>query len=217
MLSNLPADRRVALKTRHRQAIVAAAAELMNERAGTDFTVEQLAERADVSRRTVFNHFSSVDDVVTEACGNVLSSVIESLAVVPAGDCGEATMMEEMAAAFRSADLVGPMAYLTRVLGCPEQEPSPRQALMTLRVFTEASDRLLAEMLARRPEADKLAVHLLVGSLAGGVGVLYHHWAAETGAVDTPESRRVWTRLLERLIAAVRDGHGNESPPQPLH
>ncbi|MDK1360719.1 TetR/AcrR family transcriptional regulator [Arthrobacter sp. zg-Y1219] len=210
MLTSNPADRRTALKSRHRQAIVDAAATLMSERAGTDFTVDELAARADVSRRTVFNHFASVDDVVTEACGNVLSSVVESLAAVPAGDGPEASMMEEMAAAFRSADLVGPMSYLTRVLGCPDQDPSPHQALMTLRVFTDVSDRLLDAMLRRRPDADKLALHLLVGSLAGGIGVLYHHWAAETGAVDTPESRQIWARHLERLIEAVRDGHGTE-------
>ena len=90
-------------------------------------------------------------------------------------------------------------------------EPTPRQALMTVRVFTMVSNRLLAAMLSRRPDADKLAVHLLVGSVAGGVGVLYHHWAAETGAVDTPDSRRVWVRHLEQLIGAVRDGYGTES------
>lgn len=187
----------------------------MEERTGTDFTVDELAERADVSRRTVFNHFSSLDDVVTEVCGDVLNAVVETLAEVPAeGEGTDASMMEEMAAALRSTDLVAPMAYLTRMLGRPSEEPSPRQALMTLRVFTEVSNRLLAAMLHRRPDADKLAVHLLVGSVAGGVGVLYHHWAAETGAVDTQDSRRVWAGHLEQLIGAVRDGHGTESTPR---
>lgn len=183
----------------------------MDERAGTDFTVDELARRADVSRRTIFNHFSSVDDVVTEVCGDALGSVVEALAAVPT-ECGgaESSILEEMAGAFRAADLVAPMAYLTRVLGGPAENPSPRQALMTVRVFTDVSDRLLEAMVRRRPDADKLPLHLLVGSLAGGVAVLYHHWAAETGAVDTPESRQVWARHLERLIEAVRDGHGAE-------
>ena len=189
-----------------------AAAALMDERSGTDFTVEELAERADVSRRTVFNHFSSLDDVVVEVCSDALGSVIEGLADVPLGDGTNASMMDEMAAVLRAADLVAPLAYLTRVLGRPAKQPSPRQALMTLRVFTEVSNLLLAAILLRRPDADKLALHLLVGSLAGGVGVLYHHWAAETGAVDTPESRQVWSRQLERLIEAVRYGHCAELP-----
>lgn len=184
----------------------------MDERSGTDFTVDELAERADVSRRTVFNHFSSLDDVVVEVCSGTLASVIEGLAGVPVGDGTNASMMDEMAAVLRAADLVAPLAYLTRVLGRPAEQPSPRQALMTLRVFTEVSNLLLAAILLRRPDADKLALHLLVGSLAGGVGVLYHHWAAETGAVDTPESRQVWSRQLERLIEAVRHGHCAELP-----
>lgn len=217
MLPDPSPDRRTALKSRHRQAIVDAAAALMEERTGIDFTVDELAVRADVSRRTVFNHFSSVDDVVIEVCGDVLNAVVETLAEVPPEGGGtEASMMEEVAEAFRSTDLVAPMAYLTRMLGGPNEESSPRQALMTLRVFTEVSNRLLAAMLRRRPDADKLAVHLLVGSVAGGVGVLYHHWAAETAAVDTPQSREVWTRHLERLIRAVRNGHGTESPPRQM-
>lgn len=204
-------DRRAALKNRHRQAIVDAAAALMDERSGTDFTVDELAQRADVSRRTVFNHFASVDDVVTEVCGDALNSVVESLAAVPAqGEGSAASMEEEMVTVFRSADLVAPMAYLTRVLGGPADAPSPRRAFITLRIFTEVSNRLLAAMLERRPEADKLAVHLLVGSLVAGISVLYQHWAAETGAVDTEDSRRAWSQLLERLIAAVRSGHGTE-------
>ncbi|WP_461169690.1 TetR/AcrR family transcriptional regulator [Arthrobacter sp. Z1-15] len=212
MLPEPATDRRAALKNRHRQAIVDAAAALMDERSGTDFTVEELAERADVSRRTVFNHFSSLDDVVVEVCSDALGSVIEGLADVPVGDGTNASMMDEMAAVLRAADLVAPLAYLTRVLGRPAAQPSPRQALMTLRVFTEVSNLLLAAVLLRRPDADKLDLHLLVGSLAGGVGVLYHHWAAETGAVDTPESRQVWSRQLERLIEAVRYGHCAELP-----
>jgi TetR/AcrR family transcriptional regulator of autoinduction and epiphytic fitness len=207
-------DRRAALKNRHRQAIVDAAAALMDERSGTDFTVEEIAERADVSRRTVFNHFASLDDVVVEVCSGALGTVIESLASVDLGDGTNASTMEEMADVLRAADLVGPLAYLTRVLGLPHDQPSPRQALMTLRVFTEVSSLLSAAILLRRPGADRLALDLLVGSLAGGVGVLYHHWATETGAIDTPGSRQVWSRHLERLIQSVRDGHCNEPPAQ---
>lgn len=212
MLPEPATDRRAALKNRHRQAIIDAAAALMDERSGTDFTVEELAERADVSRRTVFNHFPSLDDVVVEVCSHALGDVVESLADVPVGDGTNASMLEEMAAVLRAADLVAPLAYLTRVLGCPSDQPSPREALMTLRVFTEVSNLLLAGLLRRRPDADRLSLNLLVGSLAGGVGVLYQHWAAETGAVDTPEARDVWAGHLEGLIEAVRNGHGSETP-----
>ncbi|UWX96978.1 TetR/AcrR family transcriptional regulator [Arthrobacter zhaoxinii] len=196
-------DRRKALKSRHRQEIVAAAAALMDERQTTDFTVDELAQRADVSRRTVFNHFGSINDIVSEVCSDVLSSAVASLTAVPASD-GPA-VLDEIAEAFRNADLVGPMAYLNRVLG--DGGPAATAHPMALRAFTELSERLSAVMLSRHPEADKLSVHLLVGALTSGLGVLYHHWHCATGAVDTPQSRRSWARMLDQLLDTVRTGH----------
>ncbi|MGW6228038.1 helix-turn-helix domain-containing protein, partial [Cellulosimicrobium cellulans] len=64
-------DRRAALRARHRRAIVDAAASLMEENGGARFTVDELAARADVARRTIFNHFASLDDVVVEVCEDV--------------------------------------------------------------------------------------------------------------------------------------------------
>ena len=218
MLTTVPGnDRRKALKDRHRQAIIAAAAALMHERQTTDFTVDELAQRADVSRRTVFNHFGSVRDIVSEVCSNVLSSAIESLIVVPASGAGRRDMFDEIAEAFRAADLVPPMAYLTRLLcgatvpamtnGAGPVEVRAQADPVALRAFTELSDRLSSAMLTRHPEADPLSVHLLVASLTSGLGVLYHHWHCATGAVDTPESRRVWARLLDVLLEKVRSGY----------
>ncbi|MCC9173884.1 TetR/AcrR family transcriptional regulator [Arthrobacter sp. zg-Y179] len=206
MLTTLPVeDRRKALKSRHRQEIVAAAAALMDERQATDFTVDELAQRADVSRRTVFNHFASVNDIVSEVCSDVLSAAVASLTAVPTSDVGRPAVLDEIAEAFRNADLVAPMAYLNRVLG--DGGPAVTAHPMALRAFTELSERLSAVMLSRHPEADKLSVHLLVGALTSGLGVLYHHWHCATGAVDTPQSRRSWAQMLDQLLDTVRTGH----------
>src|SRR5699024_12413742 len=91
----------------------------MDETGGTAFTVDELAERADVSRRTVFNHFASLEDVFAEVCAEVLGELIEKLAVPidaaatddPTTEPGPA-MLDELAAVVRSTDLVTPMAYL---------------------------------------------------------------------------------------------------------
>ena len=72
-------DRREALKARHRRAIVDAAAELMSEIGGTDFTVDRLAARADVSRRTVFNHFKTMDDITLEVFREMLAVVLDGV------------------------------------------------------------------------------------------------------------------------------------------
>ena len=55
------------LKARSRRSILDAATALVIERGGPTFTVEELAERADVSRATVFNYFPSVSDVLVTA------------------------------------------------------------------------------------------------------------------------------------------------------
>ena len=54
-----PEDRREAVKYHNRRAIIDAAAALAAERGLGRFTVNDLADRAGVSRRTIFNYFAS--------------------------------------------------------------------------------------------------------------------------------------------------------------
>ena len=77
-MTELAVDRRGALKARHRQAIVDAARRLIDARQGPRFSVDELAAEADVSRRTVFNHFDSLDDVILAACTEILDAVVAS-------------------------------------------------------------------------------------------------------------------------------------------
>ena len=204
-------DRRTALKERHRAAILAAATALLREGGGRPFTVDALAARADVSRRTVFNHFASLDDVVTTACSDVLGGIVEAFvahaAASPVGDDTPSAMLDELAEALRSADLVPPMVFLTRSLAAYDPE-SPAMAALLLRVFTEVSRRLSAALAQRHPGADPLTVELLVTSLTSGLVVIHRAWWEATGATDDERSRRVWTDLLERLVSLTRDGHG---------
>ena len=83
-------DRRTELKARYRQAILDAADSLICERGKPQFSVDELAERADVSRRTVFNHFSSLDDVIMTTCTQVLRATVDEFrgdGIHPAGRC----------------------------------------------------------------------------------------------------------------------------------
>ena len=117
------------------------------------------------------------------------------------------SILDEVAETLRDAELVEPMAYLTRVLGGVQDPPPPRSAVMLLRAFTELSARLADLIAERHPEADELNVHLLVSSIASGLIVVHRHWYAATGAVVDEHSHRVWRELLDRLIDKVRHGH----------
>lgn len=207
-MTDSPTDRRAALKERSRQAIVQAATELMEE-TGTDFTVDELAERADVSRRTVFNHFASLDDVVAEVGANVLGGLIEKLAdPIEAGRPSSAgTLLDELAEVVRSTDLVTPMAYLTRTLGGTDPN-GPWHANLLNQALTEVGTGLVAALRRRHPDADPLDLQLLVSSFTGGVLVLHSHWWQQTGAADDTASREVWAGLLDHLIDQLRTGFG---------
>ncbi|MBE2998909.1 TetR/AcrR family transcriptional regulator [Nocardiopsis sp. HNM0947] len=204
-------DRREALKSRHRRALIDAAAALMTELEGTGFTVDQLAERADVSRRTVFNHFGSLDDLVLEVFGEMLETItdsIESNLRTQAGD-RPGDMFEEVARALRETDLVTPITRLKRMVAQEGREPTPSQAALFERAINDVTARLAAIVLHRHPEADPLVVDLMCGGLVSGGVIVVRYWEQATGGVDNDESRRIWTELVNRVISVNRDGYGS--------
>jgi|SRR5690606_2142287 len=210
--------RREALKARHRRAIIDAASELMDELEGTHFTVDQLAERADVSRRTVFNHFGSLDEVVLEVLGRVLETIVDSidadLAAEPAERAAGVPVFDRVAAALRNTDLVTPIVRLTCSLGEPGGAGASAhgEAVLFERAFTDLSARMAAIARRHHPGADPFTVDLMCSSLVSGGLVVVRYWEEATGGVDTAESRRVWDDLLERMISATRAGYGAHRP-----
>lgn len=206
-------DRRAALRARHHRAILDAARELIAEQGIAGFSVDLLAERADVSRRTVFNHFSSIDDIVTTSCTEALAVVIESFRTSvnsrPAGPGSRASMFEEVAAALRDTDIPGIISYLWNALGGFAPEDSRPQQLFQA-TFSRTTQELAHELAERNSDVDELEAGFLVSSLMHGVEVLAHHWIAATGATTDDDARALWTSLLERLIASVRTGYRPE-------
>ena len=202
-------DRRAALKARHRAAILAAASALVEERGGPGFGVDELAARADVARRTVFNHFASHDDVLLTFCTDALTVVVDdvlaSVASTPMGDGSRSAMLDELAAALFASDLPTAIAAVVRITGSGEVDERTRP-LADL-AFARVGERLLQEVARRHPAADALDAALLVGSLMNGVSVIALHWIARTGAALDPASRAEWEQLLTRLLHSLRSGY----------
>ncbi|MBW6435662.1 TetR/AcrR family transcriptional regulator [Actinoplanes hulinensis] len=205
-MTTVPIDRRAALKARHRRAILDAADSLIGE--GVRFSVDQLAERADVSRRTIFNHFSSIDDVVTTVCTEMLGVVIDRFrSTVTSGE--RASMFDDVAAALRDTDVPGIIAYLWRALG-GFAPGDPRATQIFQATFTRTSEEMARELARRYPGVDPIDAAILVSSLMNGTVVIATHWIATTSAATDGESRDLWRDLLERLIATVRTGYQKE-------
>jgi TetR/AcrR family transcriptional regulator of autoinduction and epiphytic fitness len=207
----LSIDRRAALKAKHRAAILQAARDLVDERGGRGFSVDELAARADVARRTVFNHFSSLDEILLTVCEEVLSVIIDrflsDIANTPVGDGSRSAMFDELESAARGADLAPAIARMATILGEPDDETDAKAAILTQTAFARVTGRLRVEVLRRHPAADELDAALLVDSLMSGIVVIAEHWLTTTGPRLDQEALDDWDALLARLVHSVRSGY----------
>jgi AcrR family transcriptional regulator len=211
MSAALPAlDRRAALRARHHRAILDATRAMIAERGIAGFNVDVMAERADVSRRTVFNHFSSIDDLVTTSCTEELAVVIESFRSAvnarPAGPGSRVSMFEDVAAALRATDIPNIISYIWNALGGFAPDDSRPQQLFQA-TFSRTTRELARELADRNVDVDELEAGFLVSSLIHGAEVIVERWIAMTGATTDDDARAHWAVLLERLIASVRTGY----------
>ncbi|WP_165931400.1 MULTISPECIES: TetR/AcrR family transcriptional regulator [unclassified Curtobacterium] len=207
----LSIDRRAALKAKHRAAIVQAARDLVEERGGRGFSVDELAARADVARRTVFNHFSSLDEVLLTVCEEVLSVIIDrflaDMANTPVGDGTRSSMFDEIESAARGADLARAIVRMKSIIGEPDDVADARAAILTQTAFSRVTERLRVEVRRRHPAADALDAALLVESLMSGIVVIAEHWLQTTGPRLDQEALDDWDALLARLVHSVRSGY----------
>lgn len=199
-------DRRTALKERHRAALVAAARELVDERGPTGFTTEDLAARADVSRRTVFNHFAHLEDVVV-ACAE--AELAEAVAAVEHDLCAGAARvspLDDLETSLSSPDVAHVISRLGRVFTAPGREAvAERVRQQALRQFgTGAAGRLRA----RYPELAPLEVELLTTTVMNGAAVVAATWLDETGGDLGDAGRARLAELLADLFGLVRHGFG---------
>lgn len=204
-------DRRAALKARHRQAILDAADDLIRERGNPRFSVDELAARADVARRTIFNHFSSLDEIVLVTCTRVITESVDEFraatVAAPAGDRSRDALFAEISHAVRSMDLPAVIAYLWGVLA--DDSDGVRPPLAVQDVFARATEELSLEIARRSDDLDSFEAELLVSTLMNGVAVAARHWIIQTGAALDPRSRAAWDVLLDRLLSAVRAGYAS--------
>jgi AcrR family transcriptional regulator len=153
-------------RRRTRAAIVAAASELL--RAGQTPSINDIADAADVSRRTVYLYFPTLDQLLLDATLGLLSQAAVDEAI-DAADIGEGAD-ERVAAMIRA---LGAMSTETLPLGrslirltvAPDgdDEPNPRRGFRRVGWIERALEPL-------RPQLTPAAFERLVSGLAMVVG-----------------------------------------------
>ena len=220
--ASVPVDRHAAAKARTRSSILQAAADLMSERSGAAFSVDDLAERAGVSRRTVFNHFASLADVAAAVGAEGLRILVDSLrAQAPARSADPvADARADLARAVRGGDLFEPIVALCHGLGLESITDATRtptlhtvpthEAMLVLHVMHDLGAALSIELGRRHPDVEQLDLDLVVGTMLSGLAVIQNHWTLMTNATPDRGSRETWDLLLERLLDHVQAGSTSE-------
>jgi AcrR family transcriptional regulator len=173
-----PADRpqpglRERKKIKTREAIRAATYALVKEQGYDATTVEQIAERAEVSPSTVFRYFPTKEDIVlTDEYDQLLA---EELRARPAGESWLDSVRQVMRLAIEANDRVDPEVARMRA-HLAVQVPAVRSRMVE---SMSATGRLLREAVAERHglDADSLEVRVYAMSFIGGLMEVSMYWA----------------------------------------
>lgn len=217
MICSPAADRRSHLRDQRHVAIVEAARTLATHHGADGFTVEGVATAAGVSRRTVFNHFAGVDQLLVAVCELIFTEVTVDLleglergtATLPEGDAGSRAALDALCESTRTVDLPAAIASIHRVLGGPD--PADERADMIARTALEhVVGRLRERLVARAPGVDPLDLELTLTLLTSGLAAIGRRWVEEHPdlTTDVPaDARTAWDHLLDRLLHRLRAGY----------
>lgn len=191
---------RPAQRRRTRKAIVDAAVQLVA--AGQTPSVDDVARAADVSRRTVYLYFPTLDQLLIDATAGALSSATVDAALEQDGDAGDPAARVEVLAR-RLLDLAPDVLPLGRQLvrltvTAPEtqQSESPKRGYRRI----EWIERALAPL---RERLDEEQFERLVSALAVVLG-----WEAmivlrDVRGLDSAEEAKTVTWAARALVDAM--------------
>lgn len=194
----VPLSRRELNKAATRQAITDAALGLLRAKGPGNFTVEDIADAAGISRRTFFNYFSSTDAALASIVHGFLDTAIQQLRLRPTDE----PMLESAQAALVALADPKAVAPLAELFTLTQQ--SPLMAHCELEAWDHCRAQVFAvarERLAGTPgEADELYVHALAGSIISCGKAAMEVWFSRRGPDLTPASL---TELRQLLIDAM--------------
>ncbi|MEV6173245.1 TetR family transcriptional regulator [Streptomyces sp. NPDC051954] len=201
-----PADRpqpglRERKKIKTRTAIRTATYELIREQGYDATTIEQIAERAEVSPSTVFRYFPTKEDIVlTDEYDPIL---MEELRNRPADEAWMESLRYVMRLAISAGMTEEPEIVRLRS-HLLVQVPAVRSRMLASMSVT---GRMLAEAVAERTglARDSLEVRVYTTSLIGGLAEISLYWAENDFKDDLHD-------LLDRTLDVIEHGLPTRKP-----
>jgi AcrR family transcriptional regulator len=192
------ADLRARQRELGRQVIVDACAELVTERHHLDFSMKEVAERAGVSLRTVYNHFTTREDLL-DALGEVVDERSRALGQPHARN------LETIDDFHHAVDTN--LAIFEQLGGISEafaQMPLENVGRDTERVErTKLITDFLAARMPSAPDGDARAIAVLLRHLASHRSWF---WLTREYGLSTTDVARLVNWTTDTLIAAAETG-----------
>lgn len=201
--------KRASNRQRTRAALALAAVELFYDQGFDATTVDEIADRAGVSRRTLFRHFATKADIIFADHEHRLNRVQQLLD--DAGDDHPTLDVVLAAAEAAVASFITPPEFFLarhRVLRATPELSYREQAYG--QDYGRAISRFIAHRLGDRPDA-ALVADVVSASLVMVVNRSQRAWAASDGALDALGRARAGTALVRRAFSVIIDGPRRES------
>ncbi|MEU1848157.1 TetR family transcriptional regulator [Streptomyces sp. NPDC019990] len=195
-------------KIKTRRAIRTAAYALIKQQGYDATTIEQIADRAEVSPSTVFRYFPTKEDiVVTDEWEPVLTAELRARP----GDEPWADVLRHVMGTALELSLAQEPEVLRLRTRLAVEVPAVRARL---RESTAATGRLLREALAERSGLDpgSLELRVFAMSVMGGLMEVFPYWA-ETGHRD--DLRDLVDRALDVMEHGLPSGEPEGRSPSP--
>lgn len=191
--------RRELNRERTRSAIVQAAFDL-GASGYENLTADAVAERAEISRRTFFNYFSSVDEAIMAPVRDFLESAISRLSARPA----EEDLLEAVLSAL--AEDIDDESFTTVCTLMVTAQDRPSLERYELQMWHEAQSRLQEGLRSRFPaDVDELFLATAAAAIFS-CGKTAMDCAASRYDGSTPIDMEDFRSNLIRSIQALRSG-----------
>jgi len=183
-----------------RRAIAESALELLRTQGYDALTVDMVAAEANVSRRTFFNYFASINDALNVHVEQVLDRAVKTLDDVPA----DTPIMEAALGAMRvllEEDLLDQVAFLSI-----QGRNTPSLHAVALASWDCCARSLTTHLQQRTPDCDTFILAVFSQAILGACNAAFQHWSE---SVETEPTRQDITRLgslLEQAMHQVKDG-----------